>query len=177
MDAYIETAPLSPAYSFAAAFEPRKPQGNFLVAQTEFSTGIGRWDDFFSNEANVSAPATAPVARAKFSLFHTPTMNEVAAISATPTPAGQPAQLATNIDGIANQRVQLMAAKYAGGNDSLEIMARLEILNKRISTAAPRVSPGQVLALEEANEQLMRIRSSREQRSDRIKKLRATAQT
>ena len=72
------------------------------------------------------------------------------------------------IDRIAKQRVKLMAAKYASSVESSEIMARLEILNRRLLDRSPRVSKDQVLALENANEQLLRIRAAREERSKRL---------
>jgi hypothetical protein len=72
------------------------------------------------------------------------------------------------IDQIAKQRVRLMAAKYAAGAQSSEILARLEILNSRLSERAPLVSKEQVTALEDANAQLARIRSVREERAKRL---------
>ena len=61
-----------------------------------------------------------------------------------------------------------MAAKYASRTASDEILARLEILNRRLLDRSPRVSPGQVEALESANEKLIRIRAAREERAKRL---------
>ena len=72
------------------------------------------------------------------------------------------------IDKIAKQRVKLMAAKYANGVQSSEILARLEILNSRLSERAPLVSKEQVTALEDANAQLARISLAREERAKRL---------
>lgn len=72
------------------------------------------------------------------------------------------------VERIANQRVRLLAAKYAGSNETQEIVARLEILNRRLLSIAPRVSEEQVASLERAHEQLTRIRAAREERSKRL---------
>lgn len=72
------------------------------------------------------------------------------------------------IDRIANQRIRLMAAKYAGNSSSAEIVARLEILNQRLLDKSPRISQDQVKALEEASEKLSRISMAREERSKRL---------
>lgn len=61
-----------------------------------------------------------------------------------------------------------MAAKYASGIESSEIVARLEILNRRLLDRAPRVSKDQVVALENANDQLAHIQAAREERSRRL---------
>ena len=61
-----------------------------------------------------------------------------------------------------------MAAKYASGAQSSEILARLQILNSRLSESAPLVSKEQVTALEDANAQLARIRAAREERAKRV---------
>lgn len=73
------------------------------------------------------------------------------------------------IDRIAKQRVKLMAAKYASDAASAEILARLEILNRRLLERSPRVLPGQVEALELANDKLDRIRAAREERTKRLR--------
>jgi hypothetical protein len=72
------------------------------------------------------------------------------------------------IDRIAKQRAKLMAAKYASDAASAEILARLEILNRRLLERSPRVLPGQVEALESANDKLNRIRAAREERAKRL---------
>ncbi|MDP1548038.1 MAG: hypothetical protein Q8L87_18665 [Anaerolineales bacterium] len=84
--------------------------------------------------------------------------------AATPTMTPQ----SLGVERIANQRVRLLAAKYAGSNETQEIVARLEILNRRLLSIAPRVSEEQVASLERAHEQLTRIRAAREERSKRL---------
>ena len=72
------------------------------------------------------------------------------------------------IDRIAKQRIKLMAAKYASDAASAEILARLEMLNRRLLERSPRVLPGQVEALESANDKLNRIRAARVERAKRL---------
>ena len=79
-----------------------------------------------------------------------------------------------DVEVIARQRVKLIAAKYAGGVESSEIVARLEILNRRLSAIAPRVTTEQVTALEDANERLATIRAARVERAARLAQLDAS---
>lgn len=181
MDFHLETAPISPAYGYAAAFEPRKPPRNLLVDQTEFATSIGRWADFFMDEKGLGAPTSAISRRLKNPLLHTLTVNEAAvapmtaavAQDAPSAPVAFSPQMG-DVEVIARQRVKLIAAKYAGGVESSEIVARLEILNRRLSAIAPRVTPEQVTALEDANERLATIRAARVERAARLAQLDAS---
>lgn len=73
-----------------------------------------------------------------------------------------------SIDRVARDRVRLMAAKYASSAASVEIMARLEILNQRLLSMSPRVSEAQVAALEGKADDLARLRASRQERAKRL---------
>ncbi|KRG47324.1 hypothetical protein ARC20_03065 [Stenotrophomonas panacihumi] len=50
---------------------------------------------------------------------------------------------------VASQRAALLTMKLARADSSVETLARLEILNRRMESLAPRVHPSQVARLEE----------------------------
>lgn len=135
-----------------------------LVERTKFAIEKATPFDFFAPEKGPAAPTAALSAQAG-AVDQTQTLNESSAELSTSAFGAQPN---ADVERMAAQRVQLMAAKYAGGNATAEILARLEILNRRLLERAPRVSEEQVRALEIANDQLVRIRAAREERSARL---------
>ena len=74
----------------------------------------------------------------------------------------------SSIDGIAYGRVVLLAAKYVNAASQAEIVARLEILNRRLLEQAPRITEQHMHALEEAEDHVRRTRAAREERSRRL---------
>lgn len=172
MYSYIDTtSPVNPvtwtvlAPLSAELFESRNSDCKALVRQTAFATEDARPADLFSSETGPFAPTTIPKSQTTLLPEQiTPSLTEPgtkAAIDHSPPPNKE-------LDQIAKQRVRLMAAKYASDVQSSEIVARLEILNRRISERAPRVSEEQVAALEDPHEQLARIRAGREERAKRL---------
>ncbi|WP_145998740.1 hypothetical protein [Methyloterricola oryzae] len=166
MDYYIDTTPLINSVNWAnvapfqpSSFQESSPQRKVLSEQTEFVTAGASLIDFFAETKRLSVHTPPPGAES------TPTLAE--SLSPHTATAAAP-QLNAEIDQIAKQRVRLMAAKYASGERSSEIMARLEILNSRLSERAPLVSKEQVEALEDAYEQLDGIRAVREERAKRF---------
>lgn len=135
-----------------------------LVERTKFATEKTTPFDFFAHEKGPRAP-TATVSTQTGAVEQTQTLNES---SAEPSTSAFGTQSSADVERIAAQRVQLMAVKYAGGTATEEIVARLEILNRRLLERAPRVSVEQVRALEIANDQLVRIQAAREERSVRL---------
>ena len=95
----------------------------------------------------------------------TPTLD---GLTSTPRSVDRNASATDELSRMAKQRVILLAAKYAGGNETSEIVARLEILNRRLLERAPRISKDQVAALENASDTLTRIRASRVERASRL---------
>lgn len=64
-------------------------------------------------------------------------------------------------DAIARERIALLAAKYAASKDRNELIARLEILNEKLLSVAPRVTRDRVEALERISDSIGDAQSSR----------------
>jgi hypothetical protein len=140
-------------------------EGKSIRNQTAFVTTEVNALDLFAITKGLFAQTTPPMQQSVPPIEKTLTLKE------SVHPQNVTADMATTnieIDQIAKQRVRLMAAKYATGVQSTEILARLEILNNRLSEQAPLVSKEQVTALEDANAQLVRISLAREKRAKRF---------
>lgn len=155
----------SPNWAEVAPYKPKRPELKTLVQPTPFSTIKSDLVDFFATGTGLRTPTPEPSSQATLVPVPTPMGNENTATPATNVIADPHSG---DVERIAKQRVKLMAAKYVGGAESSEIVARLEILNRRLLEHAPRVSKEQVAALEKANDQLERIRASRAERSRRL---------
>lgn len=164
MDFNIDTFPVvAPIYRSFAPFEPSgKDRG--VWGPTQFASGGGALFDFFSDEKGAFAPTSLPLAKASRTEEVTTLIGEVRSHAS----ASSVSKLDSEIEKIANQRVRLMAINYADKGASKEILARLEILNRRLLDRSPRVSKEQVHELEVAGERLLRIRASREERARRL---------
>jgi len=172
MDFYVDHTPfINPVIAVnIAPFQSRPPEQSSPVRkgmrdQTAFVTAETKAVDLFSGTKGPLAQTTPPMPQSAPSALPTPTLNE-SVYSHNATAAVPPPNV--EIDEIAKQRVRLMAAKYASGAQSSEILARLQILNSRLSERSPLVSKEQVTALEDANAQLARIRTAREERAKRL---------
>lgn len=168
MDYYVDTASfVYPTFNWAnvAPFEPKRQERMALVGRTEFATAKANSADFFRAVTGPLAPTAAPSVQAEPIAGTTAPLSESAVTSVAVAVVAPPN---ADVERIAKQRVQLMAAKYASGIESSEIVARLEILNRRLLERAPRVSKDQVVALENANDQLAHIQAAREERSRRL---------
>jgi len=169
MDFYIDHTPyINPVVAAnIAPFQPRTlEQRSLLTNQTAFVTVKADTIDLFATIKEGRLAQTAPpIPSATPSAEPTPTLKESIhshPVSAVLLPASD------EIDHIAKQRIKLLAIKYASDAQSSEILARLEILNSRLSAHAPLVSKEQVTALENANAQLDNIRAAREERAKRL---------
>ncbi|OAI23791.1 MULTISPECIES: hypothetical protein [Methylomonas] len=170
MDFYVDHTPyFNPVVATnIAPFQPRSRDRSTaeikgLTNQTAFVT---KAVDLFATTKGPLAQTKPPIPQLEPYSESTPTLKESVNFYSSATVVSQPS---VEIDQIAKQRVRLMAAKYASGNtQSSEILARLEILNSRLSERAPLVSKEQVIALEGANAQLARIRAAREERAKRL---------
>lgn len=165
---YVNVTPLvDPIVNWAnvAPFEPRRQAREADVTQTRLAQWKNESFDLFASRTGALAPTTGPKGGEAILSERASVVSEFAEKTSHYTSKGA---LEAEIDRIANQRVKLMAANYASSASSVEIVARLEILNRRLLDRAPRVSKEQVEALESANEKLVRIRTTREQRSKRL---------
>ncbi len=168
MDYYANAIPAPQMFNWALApYDPKNKVPRTLSVRTEFATNNASAVDFFTEAKGPLAPTTAPHLQQNSFATTTP-VGDPQSSSTTSVEKVLASQTSLEIDRIAKQRVKLMAAKYASSVESSEIMARLEILNRRLLDRSPRVSKDQVLALENANEQLLRIRAAREERSKRL---------
>lgn len=173
LDYYVNnTQYINPAiYANYSPFESgsniqnKREHKEVLMEQTSFVTAEAKPVDLFAVPTGLLTPTSDPISQADPSVEQTHILTKSVISLTVNTPISVSNE---EIDKIANQRVRLMAAKYAGSKESSEIVARLEILNRRLSERAPRVSKEQVAALEEANDQLVRIRAAREERAKRL---------
>jgi hypothetical protein len=72
------------------------------------------------------------------------------------------------ISKIAEDRIRLLAVKYASEAATSEIAARLEILNTRLAQRAPRVTLEQLSSLEESLNSIKSVEASRIERAKRL---------
>lgn len=168
MDYYANAVPAPQMFNWALApYDPKKEVPRTLSVRTEFATKGASAVDFFTEVKGPLAPTAAPHLQQN-SIATTAPVGDLQSSSTSTIEKVLASQTNLEIDRIAKQRVRLMAAKYAASVESSEIIARLEILNRRLLDRSPRVSKDQVVALENANEQLSRIRAAREERSKRL---------
>lgn len=112
--------------------------------------------------------ATAPGVTAPTTLAQAVTQTRQSSASPAPhstVPSAPVIQSA--LDSLAQQRIRLLATKYVNDSVSREVLARLEILNRRLLDLSPRVTTEQVVALEKAFDELETIRSRRAERLKR----------
>ncbi|POF43445.1 hypothetical protein B0D71_01110 [Pseudomonas laurylsulfativorans] len=72
------------------------------------------------------------------------------------------------ISKIAEDRIKLLAIKYANDSISAEMIARLEILNSRLIERAPRVSVEQISHLEASIDSIKSVEQSILDRAKRL---------
>lgn len=90
-------------------------------------------------------------------------------IGATQAKSGRaPMPVVSGIDAIAGERVKILAAKYATNSADKEVLARLEILNQRLSQRMPTVTVGQVEFLEKINDSLAELKLKSQFRAQRL---------
>jgi len=71
-------------------------------------------------------------------------------------------------DEIANERIALLARKYASDDASRELIARLEVLNARMLAEMPRVTAEKVQTLEEVATSMRELQVKRIERANRL---------
>lgn len=166
---YINCTPLvDPIVNWVntAPFEPSKQTREAFFTQTRLAPSKKSEPfELFASVAGTTALTVVPGARIEEITKQSSLVSELVV---KPNPYASMGNQGADIDRIAKQRVKLMAAKYASSAVSAEIVARLEILNRRLLDSAPRVSKEQVEGLENANERLASIRAAREERAKRL---------
>lgn len=149
-----------------APFMPERRGQQRSSSSKETPTPISGAPDFFNAEKGPSAP-TAKVAGSPKADVFTAIPSQAKDSRSVALEKSSPSEI-SEVDRIAKQRVRLMAAKYATSSESAEMVARLEILNRRLLDRSPRISVGQVQALESAANQLANIRAAREEQMRRL---------
>lgn len=149
-----------------APFMPERREQRRSSSINESQTQISGAPDFFNSLKGPSAPTAKVAGYPKANPFTAiPSGAKEVTYAA---PGNVTNHESSEVDQIASQRVRLMAAKYASGNTSVEMVARLEILNRRLLDRSPRISVDQVQALETAVAQLVNIRAAREEQMRRL---------
>jgi hypothetical protein len=169
VDYYVDTTASVTGYvnwAHVAPFEPERRAHPRSLQEKPVPTHISGAPDFFDTAKGLNAPTTK-LSRSPAVGPYTPTPSAAREHNSS-GPARIPVTEISEIDRIAKQRVRLMAARYASGAESSEMVARLEILNRRLLDKAPRVSVEQVQALEVAAGQLSQAQASREERMRRL---------
>jgi hypothetical protein len=168
MDYYVDTASTTGFVNWAnvAPFEPERRERQRSPLSNEVFTPISGAPNFFDAVSGPLAP-TAKLSRNPPKESFTPIASEAKEIHPQNLVENSGGKT-TEINNLAKQRVRLMAARYASGVESSEMVARLEILNRRLLEKSPRVSTAQIQALEDAAGELARARQVREERRKRL---------
>lgn len=169
MDYYTDTSIYTSnpvVWEYVAPFEPEKRQRQRSVVAKEVQTSVAGAPDFFSSASGPAAPTAYPSRRPGIEVAQPMTTFAAKAREIAQTQPNFVQQ--SEVEHIAKQRVRLMAAKYASGSESEEMLARFEILNRRLLEKAPRIRAEHAQALESAAAQLAQVRQSREDRMKRL---------
>lgn len=133
--------------------EPAHP----FLAPSQFLR-LGREFELFSTDAAATAIGTDALGQ-----YGLPARSRPATAAAR-----QAVDVRSQAERIADERIRLLAAKYARGPGQTEVLARLEILNERMLEAVPRVTVAQVEFLERAASELDAVRARRIERAQRL---------
>lgn len=169
MDYYVDVTP-APApsifYASQAALGRKPPKENFDLGATQFLTTRYAGSKFAAPDIDGTekVPKTSPQNDVTSLLpnsanirSHRPVVNERQA---------QGRDL--DISKIAEDRIKLLAIKYANDSISAEMIARLEILNSRLIERAPRVSVEQIRHLEASIDSIKSVEQSILDRAKRL---------
>lgn len=172
MDFYVDVTPApSPSvfYSSQAGDNRRPGPDNSYIGATQFVTTNFSGLDFVAPGIGATEK---PVKNPREGLDATPLIPKVANASTNRASVGDNSSQRLikdmEIKKIAENRIRLLAIKYANNNVSAEIIARLEILNSRLIERAPRVTSEQVNFLESSINSLHSIELSRQARAKRL---------
>lgn len=169
MSAYIDNPLTFPEIQWVvdAPYRPEKLFQSSLISQTGFASKSVVPSDFFGNKAGPDAPTFTVSENINFGKGYSSPQTQLD--SSKKSLAGENvAWMCNDIERIASQRVKLIAEKYARDNVPQEILARLEILNHRLSKFSPRVTDAQVKALEIANDHLINLDDAHDEIAHRL---------
>ena len=124
-------------------------------AKTQPVEESGIFDPFKSSKG-CWAPTSAPKVKQPFLHGH-----NVSQFAVTSIVKKQSVSELSPVDNLAGQRIKLLAMKYAGTSSSKEVIARLEILNQKMSGLSPRISKAHIESLEQASANLAKVREDR----------------
>ncbi|MFP3922771.1 hypothetical protein [Pseudomonas sp. W5-36] len=171
MDFYVDVTPApSPSvfYSSQAGDDRRPGLDNSHIGATQFVTTNFSGLDFVAPGIDTTEK---PVKNPKEGLDTTPIIPRAANASTSRASAGEDSLRLIKemeIKRIAQNRIRLLAIKYADNDVSAEIIARLEILNSRLIERSPRVTSEQVNFLEASISSLNSVELSRQDRAKRL---------
>ncbi|WP_236181510.1 hypothetical protein [Pseudomonas sputi] len=169
MDYYATVAPTPSPSVFYASQAPLghiPPMENTYAGATRFVStdfpglNVGKP----GNRVSESLPKSAPLTDA------TPlvTMSPEASTPRAPVHERHIPARDLEINKIAEDRIKLLAIKYANDSISAEMIARLEILNSRLIERSPRVTVEQINFLEGSIGSIKTIEQSRLDRAKRL---------
>lgn len=169
MDYYVDITPApSPSifYASQAAFGRNPPKEKFDLGATRFlSTSYPGLNFAAANiDGTEKVPKTSPQNDAT-SLV--PKSADVRSLR-PPVNERQIQGRDLEISKIAEDRIKLLAIKYANDSISAEMIARLEILNSRLIERAPRVSVEQISHLEASIDSIKSVEQSILDRARRL---------
>jgi hypothetical protein len=169
MDFYVDVTPVSTPSSFYAsqASAGRDPHRDhpYIGATRFLATGSS---DVNIGKKDLNATVKPPSGTLK--IDSTPLLSEGAEPAASRAAVHERPILGKEIEisKIAEDRIKLLAVKYANDSVSAEMIARLEILNSRLMERSPRVTLQQINFLESS---IGSIKSVEQSRLDRAKRL------
>lgn len=169
MDFYVDVTPAPTPSSFYAshASSGRAPHSeqSYIGATRFLATG--------SSEVNIGAKdlnATAKLPSGSLKIDSTPLLSEGGDPAASRASVHDRSILGKDVEisKITENRIKLLAVKYANDSVSAEVIARLAILNSRLIERSPRVTIEQISFLESS---IGSVKSIEQSRLDRAKRL------
>lgn len=159
MDFQYATTPIDPIVKWGniAPYEAQPDPQNFLAMQTGAAQKDKHLDLFSGQFSAVPTGGHYAIGGNRTAVAPRPVLHVI------------PQKPEAALDEIAQQRIKLLAIKYASEKVSKELVARLEILNHRLIDQAPRVKQEHFANLDAAES---RLRAKREERDARLKDLR-----
>ncbi|MCX2545366.1 hypothetical protein [Pseudomonas sp. COW5] len=169
MDYYVDVTP-APApsifYASQAALGRNPPKENFGFGATQFLTN--RYTGLNFSGADIDGTEKVPKA---YPQNDSTSLLPKSADARPIRPLVNERQLQgrdLEISKIAEDRIKLLAIKYANDSISAEMIARLEILNSRLIERAPRVSIEQISHLEASIDSIKSVEQSILDRAKRL---------
>lgn len=151
---YYAVSPAMPATSFV---QPASISG----APPDHWTNMDPVEALLERQRKASQVISEPIATIKpVDASHTATLAEQAAQSGREH--GDAPE--SDVERLARQRAKILVERSAERSVTAELLARLEILDRRLTEQVPRVSPQQVQALEAAADTLSTLSKAHEER-------------